>query len=163
MTVAESLLRWLVDACLAGSAALLLVMLLRRLLRRAFGARVAYWAWALVPLAVAAAALPRPDAGQALAPQLLALHPGVLVAAGAEGVSGASGAGIDWVLVLVGAWLAGAVLAAWCFARQQRRFLARRGRLERDAGGHWRGARVEGPGVVGALQSGRAHVCTPVT
>src|SRR5690606_29368533 len=75
MTAAEPLLRWLVDGCLAGSAALLLVMLLRRPLRRAFGARMAYWAWGLVPLALAAAALPRPDAGQALAPQLLARRP----------------------------------------------------------------------------------------
>ena len=151
MSVAESLLRWLVDGCLAGSVALLLVMLLRRPLRRAFGARVAYRAWALVPLAVAVAALPRPDVGQALAPGLLALHPGVLVAAGIEGAPGAA-AGPWWTLPLLGAWLAGAVLAAWRFARQQRRFVARLGRLEPDAGGHWRGAHVAGPVVVGALR-----------
>ena len=152
MTMVESLLRWLVDGCIAGSGALLLVMLLRRPLRRACGARVAYWAWALVPLALAAAALPRPDAGQALAPQLLALHPGVLVLAGLEGAPGAPAAGIDWMLLVIGVWLGGAMLAALRFARQQRRFLARLGRLERDAGGHWRGASVPGPAVVGALR-----------
>src|SRR5690606_13453550 len=105
MTLAESLLRWLVDGCLAGSAALLLVMLLRGPLRLALGAGVAYWAWALVPLALAVAALPRSDVGQALAPALLALHPGVLVLAGVEGAPGAPAAGIDWVPPVIGVWL----------------------------------------------------------
>lgn len=159
MTVAESLLRWLVDGCLAGSAALLLVLLLRRPLRHAFGARMGYWAWALVPLALVATALPRPEAGLALAPQLLALHPGVLVASAVDAAPGASAAGSGRMLLLVGAWLAGSALAACCFARQQRRFLARLGRLERDAEGHWRGARVEGPAVVGAL---RPRIVLPV-
>ena len=87
MTVAESLLRWLVDGSLAVSGALLLVLVLRRPLRRAFGVRVAYGAWALVPLALVAAALPRPQAGQVLAPELVALHPGVLVVAAVEAAS----------------------------------------------------------------------------
>ena len=39
----------LVEATLASNAALALVLLLRRPLRKAFGARVAYGAWGLVP------------------------------------------------------------------------------------------------------------------
>ena len=69
MTVVESLLRCLVDGSLAATAAVLMVLALRRPLQRAFGARVAYSAWALVPLALFAASLPRPQAGQVLAPQ----------------------------------------------------------------------------------------------
>ncbi|WP_133000518.1 TonB family protein [Luteimonas arsenica] len=153
MGSAEALLRWLVDGSLAASAALLLVLALRRPLRRAFGAQVAYAAWALVPLALLAAALPRPEAGRMLAPELVALHPGLLVTAAAESLPDpAAGGGIDWMPALAGLWLLGAVFAALGFVRQQRRYLARMGRLERDAGGHWRGDRVEGPAVVGALR-----------
>ncbi|MFZ7095784.1 M56 family metallopeptidase [Luteimonas dalianensis] len=149
---AEPLLRWLVDGTLAVTAAIALVLLLRIPLRRAFGARVAYGAWALVPLALAVAALPRPGTGQSLAPELLALHPGVLVVATVEGAPGAAGAAVGWPLLLAGGWLLGAVLFALCFMRQQRRFVAGLGRLRREAGGVWRGANVPGPALVGALR-----------
>ncbi|GGJ99002.1 TonB family protein [Luteimonas terricola] len=160
MTAADALLRWLVDGSLAASAALLLVLALRQPLRRAFGARVAYGAWALVPLALVAAALPRPDVGQALAPELMALHPGVLVLARADAAPAIAGApGIDWALFLAIAWLSGTGLAALYFARQQRRFVVALGRLEPDADGSWRGQRVGGPAVVGAL---RPRIVLPI-
>jgi len=157
---ADTLLRWLVDGSLAATAAVLLVLALRRPVRRAFGVRVAYGAWALVPLSLFAAALPRPGVGQGLAPDLVSLHPGVLVVASADPSRAMAGVhGIDWALVLVAAWLSGAVLAAWRAARQQRRFVAGLGPLERDAAGHWRGERVHGPAVVGAL---RPRIVLPV-
>lgn len=153
MTAADSLLRWLVDGSIATTAALLLVLALRHPLRRAFGARVAYGVWALVPLALLAAALPRPRVEQVLAPQLLALHPGMLVVAGqGTATDGFASAGVDWVLLLAVAWLTGTVLAALRFARQQRGFIAALGPLQRDAAGIWRGARVHGPAVVGGLR-----------
>ncbi|MEN1941650.1 TonB family protein [Luteimonas sp. MJ246] len=156
----DTLLRWLVDGSLAATAAVLLVLALRRPLRRAFGVRVAYGAWALVPLSLFAAALPRPGVGQGLAPDLVALHPGVLVVASADASRAMAGVqGIDWALLLAAAWLSGAVLAAWRIARQQRRFVAGLGALERDAAGHWRGERVHGPAVVGAL---RPRIVLPV-
>jgi len=148
----EPLLHWLMDGTLAVTAAVAVVLLLRVPLRNAFGARVAYAAWALVPLALAAAALPRPGAGGGLAPELLALHPGVLVVAAADAVPVAAGAAIAWPLLLAGAWLLGTTLLALWFARQQRRFVAGLGRLRRDARGLWRGDRVPGPAVVGALR-----------
>ncbi|MEN1956864.1 TonB family protein [Luteimonas changyuni] len=149
---ADTLLRWLVDGSLAATAAALLVLALRHPLRRAFGVRVAYGAWALVPLSLVAAFLPRPGVGQGLVPELVALHPGVLVVAPADGSAAmAAGHGIDWSLLLAAAWLSGAALAAWRVARQQRRFVAGLGPLERDAAGHWRGEHVHGPAVVGAL------------
>ena len=53
-----ALLDLLLETTLAASAALALVLLLRRPLRRAFGAAVAYACWALVPAAVIAVLLP---------------------------------------------------------------------------------------------------------
>ncbi len=153
MTAVDALLRWLVDGTLAVSAATLLVLALRRPLRRAFGARLAYGAWALVPLALLAALLPRPDAARLLMPELVALHPGLLVQAGPAAVPGLAAApGVDWTMVLAALWLAGVALAALAVARQQRRFVAGLGRLQRDAGGNWRGQGVQGPAVVGALR-----------
>ena len=52
------LLGTLIEATLAVSAAVALVLLLRRRLREAFGARVAYAAWWLVPAALVAVLLP---------------------------------------------------------------------------------------------------------
>ena len=156
---AEPLLRWLVDGSLAVTIAIALVLVLRVPLRHAFGARVAYVAWALVPLALAVAALPRPGVGQVLAPELLALHPGMLVMAAVEVAPATAGATIEWPLLLAGTWLLGAVLSTLWFARQQRRFVTGLGRLRRDAQGTWRGDRVPGPAVVGAL---RPRIVLPV-
>ena len=149
---AELLLRWLVDGTLAVSAALVLVLVLRAPLRASFGARVAYGAWVLVPLALVVAMLPLPSAGLMLAPELLALHPGVLVAAASVADGDAAGPGFSWPLALAAIWLLGAVLASLWFAAQQRRFVTGLGRLQRGADGVWRGERVPGPAVVGALR-----------
>lgn len=149
---AELLLRWLVDGTLAVSAALVLVLVLRAPLRASFGARVAYGAWVLVPLALVVAMLPLPSAGLMLAPELLALHPGVLVAAASVDDGDAAGPGFSWPLALAAIWLLGAVLASLWFAAQQRRFVTGLGRLQRGADGVWRGERVPGPAVVGALR-----------
>ncbi len=151
MSAAEAVLRWLVEGSLATGAAALLVLALRRPLRRAFGARVAYSAWALVPLALLVTLLPRPEAGQLLAPALLALHPGALLVVPEQvAPAAASAEGPGWASVLAAFWLLGALAVAWRFAGQQRRFVADLGRLEPDAEGHWRGDGVEGPAVVGA-------------
>lgn len=50
----------LLETTIAGSTALVLVLLLRRHLRAAFGAAVAYAAWLLVPAALVAMLLPAP-------------------------------------------------------------------------------------------------------
>ncbi|RPE74807.1 M56 family metallopeptidase [Vulcaniibacterium tengchongense] len=57
MSAAEALAT-LLESAAAASAATLLALALRRPLRRAFGAEVAYAAWALVPLAAWAVLLP---------------------------------------------------------------------------------------------------------
>src|SRR5690606_21689893 len=88
-------LETLVEATLASSAAIFLVLLLRRPLRKAFGARVAYAAWGLVPVSLLAILVPAAQApvlaanfvvvsGQAFPvaaqPALAATDPAALVA-----------------------------------------------------------------------------------
>src|SRR3546814_11432672 len=59
MTQAD-LFRWLLESTCASSAAIVLVLLLRRPLRATFGANAAYLLWLLPPLAVLAASRPAP-------------------------------------------------------------------------------------------------------
>src|SRR6185369_9643048 len=59
-------LRILELSALASSAAILLVLLLRKPMRTHFGAHTAYALWLLVPLAAAVALLPAPVASMAM-------------------------------------------------------------------------------------------------
>ena len=153
---AEALLRWMIDGTLAASIATAIVLALRIPLRRAFGPQVAYAAWALVPVALLVAMLPRPGA-PALAPDLLAMHPGVLVAAAGEGA--VAGAIFDIRHAVAAIWLLGILASAIWFGSKQRRFVASLGRLHRGADGAWRGKGVASPAVVGAL---RPRIVLPV-
>ena len=106
----------LVEATLATSLALLAVMALRRPLRRFAGARLAYTAWAVVPLAGVAVVLPAaPAAHVALA---LTPSPLRLAAADASLAVQQAGAGNPWLAL----WLAGALATAAVFALRQWRF-----------------------------------------
>lgn len=130
----------LFEATLATSAAILLVLTLRRPLRRLAGAGLAYTAWALVPLAGAAALLPRaPSLANPIAPVAAPLRAAV---DGAGAAVQASGVGALVPMF----WLAGALALAALFAARQWRF-ARRLR-ERDARGDDGDAPL-GPAVVG--------------
>lgn len=147
--ILETLLRANVVAALAVG----LVALLRRPVRRAFGARVAYGLWALPLLAGVGAMLPQP-AAETL--------PFVGEAAGAAGRAMAAAAATDrGDGVVLSLWLAGvAASAAWTW-RLQRRFVDSLGRLEPVAGTPrvWRAASAgAGPAVVGAI---RPRIVTP--
>lgn len=111
----NELLQGLIEATLAGSAAILLVLALRRPLRRAFGARAAYALWLLAPLAVQATLLPAAtvDAGHLPLAQALVL-PATFTAPAASAPEV-----IDWNALLSGLWLAGvAASAAWLWRMQ---------------------------------------------
>ena len=95
----------LLEATLASSAAIALVLVLRKPLRKAFGARVAYGAWALVPAAIAAVLLPA--AKVAPAAGLIVAMPRVLTA-----VAQVDAAGVDRTWLLAASWIAGAVACA---------------------------------------------------
>lgn len=111
----NELLQGLVEATLAGSAAILLVLILRRPLRRAFGARAAYALWLLAPLAILATLLPAAtvDVGRTQVVQALVLSP--VFAAPAAPAQG----GLDWNSLLLGLWLFGAAASvAWLWRTQ---------------------------------------------
>jgi len=142
----------LVRANLATAAAVILVLLLRRPVRRAFGARAAYALWLTPPLAALAGLLPRPAAMTLIEPLTLEAAAG-----GARAAAALPGADLA-APVLVAAWLAGALIAATALARRQARFVAALGRLEP----HGDVLRAEhpaiGPAVVGAF---RPRIVTP--
>jgi TonB family protein len=107
-------LETLMEATLASSAAIALVLALRWPLRKAFGARVAYGAWGLVPAAVIAVLLPAATAMPN--PVFIAAMPRAFPALVVQPVAGFSGSAL-----LAAAWSAGAcAFAAWLCTRQAR-------------------------------------------
>lgn len=108
---------------LVTSFACIGVLAVRVLLRRRFGARVAYAAWIAVPAIVAAALLPAPVAMPAHA--FLSL----------QGVVGdaapAMAAPFDARPWLAAAWVLGALFTAALFVAQQRRYVRSLGRVRR--------------------------------
>lgn len=113
------LLAGLLQATLAGSAAIVMVLALRRPLRRAFGVGVAYAAWLLVPAALLASVLPAPVAQLAPAPlaQVLVMPAQWMVVRAAPAV-----AWLDWRWGLVAMWSLGAVACGLWMWRVQSRF-----------------------------------------
>lgn len=123
----------ILQATLVVSAAIALVLLARQPLRRAFGARVAYAAWWLVPAALLALALPAAPSGD------LATTVGVRFAAPLAVATGFAGreAGFSWQPWALGAWGAGAIGFALAMAAAQARFRAALGKLQ-PHGDAWR-------------------------
>src|SRR5262245_56087273 len=135
------LIAGLVRANLAAAVAVYVVALLRRPVRRAFGARAAYLLWAAPALAAAAALVP-----PATAPAPLMAPVTAYAAAVAAGVDVSVAATPRLPTVLFGLWLAGGVAAAALLLWRQARFVASIRRHE------------AGPAVVGAI---RPRIVTP--
>ena len=145
----------LIETGLAGCAAILLVLTLRRPVRSTFGADLGYALWLLVPLALLAVLVPagtRPDAMQAVTVTVRALPEAI--ARPADTPALASPAGI--ILVV---WLIGASAMAARLIQQQRRFLAGLGPIHTDAPGLLRAGSSAGlPAVIGIV---RQHIVLP--
>ena len=110
-----ALLESLLEATVAVSAALLLVLLLRRPLRKAFGARVAYAAWGLVPALLLSVLLPAAERDSPVVPPI------TITGRLPQLVAAPAGQGVDLALLLATLWLAGlAASAAWMAIRQAR-------------------------------------------
>ena len=151
MTQAE-VLRWLLESTCASSAAIVLVLLLRRPLRAAFGANAAYLLWTLPPLAVLAASLPARVVRVVLRETAGVIGVG---GAGAAEPLAATGSMTAWLLA---GWLAGAAaLVLWQVAAQ-RRFRRSLGAVRMGEDGHLRAEASAGlPAVVGL----RARIVLP--
>ncbi|WP_242111604.1 TonB family protein [Luteimonas aquatica] len=112
--------RLLLETACASGAAVLLVLLLRRPLRRAFGANAVYASWLLVPAATLAVVLPAPTVEAALVAFPVTLPVAARVV---EPVA------FDPVPLLMASWLVGAVLMVLRYLRLQRRFMRDLGAL----------------------------------
>lgn len=140
--------RILFETTLATSAAVLLVLALRRPLMARLGASVAYAAWALVPVAGLAMLLPAPES--ASTPMTLVARIGVLQPV----LAPAPEAGMfAWTSLAMALWASGALVTAALFAWQQRCFQRRLA----DSLPHGDGLRIardsEGlPAVIGLLR-----------
>lgn len=142
------LLRILFETTLATSAAVLLVLVVRRPLMARLGASVAYAAWALVPVAGLAMLLPAPESvpmPTAAVARIGVLQPVLALAPETETFA--------WASLAMALWASGALATAALFAWQQRRFQYRLA----DSVPHGDGLRIarasEGlPAVVGLLR-----------
>lgn len=142
--MSRDLLMLLTEATIAGTAAIVLVLLLRRPIRAWLGVAAVYGAWLMVPAVLVAIAVPA-----AVVPAMTAPSTTVTVAQ----VAGPAIAPLEtldpepWLLVF---WLMGVLATGWRLLRQQRRFLAGLGRLQRRPDGLLQSEGSEGlPAVVG--------------
>ncbi len=147
--MASDLLGLLFEGLCASTAATALVLLLRPLWRRSFGAGCAPLLWLIVPLAIVAVMLPAPVqiiSGSVITDE--AMSPPALIAAAAPTAS--SWLGPRPLLIL---WLLGSAVAVLGFVMQQHRFRRSLGAL-RDAGRGYRVAEhnAAGPAVLGILR-----------
>ncbi|MEO7431040.1 MAG: TonB family protein [Dokdonella sp.] len=129
---------------LAGTFALVLVLLTRVALHHAFGAQVVYASWIIVPLAAMATVLP---ASERPAAAMVRVSHSIMAIAQAPQAS----VPIDWRPSLMILWLVGIVVAACVLVAQQRRFVRGLGRLLPIDDGVVRAQSVDGgPALVGA-------------
>ena len=145
--IADALYR-LALSTLASTAAIALILVLRKPLRARFGAHAAYAAWALVPLAAAMALLPPPTM-----PDLPIVAPAPVASASVQSIALAPAPAtpfdpLPWFAL---AWLFGAVACVLLFARQQRRFVRSLGNLAPDGDRTFLAQTTAGcPALVGA-------------
>ncbi|MFC5570086.1 TonB family protein [Lysobacter yangpyeongensis] len=138
--------RSLVETAIASSAAILLVMLLRRVLRAAFGARLAYAAWWLVPVAIIAVLLPAARDG-AVPPSVQVLMQAVMPTTGSALDATSTADRSAWLFAF---WLAGACASALWFLGQQRAFRRVLGRVQARGDGLFQAQSIAGlPAVMG--------------
>lgn len=133
---------------LASSAAIVVVLLLRKPLRLRFGAQVAYALWALVPLAALVALLPAPVASVASMPVIFAAAPAPMPTLPLAVAAAPAFDPLPWLAL---AWLFGTVGCAVSFVRQQRRFVRSLGHLSSCDDGTTHAQTTAGcPALVGA-------------
>ena len=141
------LLTALIETTLASSCAIVLVLLLRRPLRRGFGAGAAYALWALVPAAAFAVLLPA-----ASAPLPLSLPVQVTIQAPAAIAAPQTASIAPTALALI-VWSLGAALAMLALAWQQRRFVRALGELRLRTDGLRQADAMAGlPAAIGLLR-----------
>lgn len=151
----NELLQGLIETTLAGSVAALLVLVLRRPMRAAFGAQVAYALWLLLPLALLATLLPAATVAVERLPaaRVPALPTDFAVPAAAVPQA------IDGATLLLALWLLGALAGAGWLWHAQAAF--RRGLGPLLAHGDALRAQVASAGLPATLGLWRPQVVLP--
>lgn len=166
MTTAD-IANWLLETSMASSLAIVLVLVLRKLARHAFGPAVAYALWLLIPAAMLAVSLPPSERGNervAVANTMFHLYrqkaQEANAAAGQDAVSGSVvGDALDAGQLLTMIWLVGALLCFGWLLLRERGFRKSLGALILRADGLYQTARpVAGLPAVMGLWSARIVV-----
>ncbi|HEX4049764.1 MAG TPA: M56 family metallopeptidase [Steroidobacteraceae bacterium] len=138
----------LVGMTLAASVVILIVGLVRKPLRRAMGARAAYWVWLLVPGSTLAVLLPAPSQPGTMVVSAVS-HPISHVVTSAALVFSGAEASVGYPIVLLLGWLAGVLAMAAMAVGRQRSFVRSLGRLYSRADGTYRSEVGVEPMLVG--------------
>ncbi|MGH8108333.1 MAG: M56 family metallopeptidase [Arenimonas sp.] len=118
-------LKLLLEATIAVSFAIVVVIAVRVPMRKLFGARVAYTLWCLVPLALIAVCIPAQQIVITTVSQAVATDTSPNLPASAMAVQA-----VDYSSDLfLSLWLIGIVVCAFLFARQQKKFIGSLGVL----------------------------------
>ena len=137
---------WLKLATLASSAALIVILLLRTWLRRAFGAVAAHAVWWLLPAALVGSLWPAREV-------VLALPASPAVVSTIVGEAEFTPAAFDATPWWFAAWGVGALVMLAAFVWQQYRFMHGLGQLAPDQAGCWRAETSAGlPALIGVLR-----------
>jgi beta-lactamase regulating signal transducer with metallopeptidase domain len=107
---------------LAMAAAVVAVCLLRRPMRTAFHANIAYGLWLLVPMMMLASLLPARTIAFAAQPVRMPIAPALRALPEQAAERLVQAAPMDWSLLLLMVWLGGVAAMALAMARQQRQF-----------------------------------------
>jgi beta-lactamase regulating signal transducer with metallopeptidase domain len=154
--IGSPLVAWLIENLVWASAAMLLVLAIRRPVAHLFGAGVAYALW-LVP-ALRLVAPPAEWIGKLFDTPLPSLPP-ILLAfeAGGEAAPPSLGGPGQWVPILLAVWAGGAILFLILQGLAYRRFLQRLSASQRSAGSHCGLALLESDAAEGPLALGLLH------
>ena len=139
----SDILAGLLEATLASSIAIVIVLLLRVPLRRVFGAQSVRSLWLIVLLAPLATLLPAPK--DTAIPFAAATDPVVATPQSVSALPVAvAGETLPWSVLLLAAWVAGMFASIVVVWRRQRAFLRTLGVLTPIGGGVWQAASSRG-------------------
>lgn len=154
----SELIAFLAKANLILAAAVMLAVVLRKLVRAAFGARSAYALWLVAPLSILALLVPARIVVQPPAPvravAIDAVSSGIAApSVPATRASARAPAPLPIGEIVLGLWLLVALGAVTVQVERQRRFVRSLGRLSAIDGVLWSDRPGVGPAVIGALVS----------
>jgi bla regulator protein blaR1 len=142
-----SLMHALAELTIALSAAIFVVALVRKPMRRIAGAQVAYWMWLLVPASTLVLAFPAPSRTSEVATQTFPNW--VLSTFRAPTVSGHIVGAADYTTMGLFVWAVGGVSMLALMVCRQRAFIRSLGNLASVQDGTYRSMSVSGPVLIG--------------